>query len=104
MTAFLIGPFDNLFQGTNWNSNWSSATADNLQTRIDDKQQVDIAANAGEAPFKNMLQGIVAVMDAGTGNLNQTTFQTVFDYALSKTGGLYKEWAKLRHVLAKANR
>lgn len=87
MTAFLIGPFDNLFQGTNWNSNWSSATANNLQTRIDDKRQVDIAANAGEAPFKNMLQGIVAVMDAGTGNLNQTTFQTVVDYALSKTGG-----------------
>lgn len=87
MTAFLTGPFDALFQGANWDANWSNASSSNLQTRIDSAQKVDINANAGEAPIKNMLQGMVAAMDAGTGNLNQSTFQTVIDYALSKTGG-----------------
>ena len=91
MTAFLSGPFDALFQGTNWNTNWSNATGSNLQTRIDSSQKIDIAANAGEPGFKNMLQGMIAVMDAGTGNLNQSTFQAVVDYALSKTGGAIQE-------------
>ena len=86
MTAFLNGPFDNLFQGSNWNTNWSNATSTNLQTQIDTTQRVDINANAGEQPMKAMMQGIIAVMDAGTGNLNQSTFQTVVDYAFSKTG------------------
>ena len=85
MTAFLNGPFDNLFQGANW-TNWSNATPTNLQTQIDTTQQVDINANAGEQPMKAMMQGIISVMDAGTGNLNQSTFQTVVDYAFSKTG------------------
>ena len=87
MKAFLNGPFDNLFQGSSWNTNWSNATSTNIKTQIDTSQQVDISANAGEPPIKSMMQGIIAVMDAGTGNLNQATFQTVVDYAFSKTGG-----------------
>ncbi|MBG1233179.1 flagellar hook-associated family protein [Aestuariivirga litoralis] len=85
MKGFLDGPFEDLYSGTAWTTDYSAASTDNIKTRIDKSQTVDVSANANDAAFKNMLKGMVAVMDAGTGNLNTTTFQSVIDYALSKT-------------------
>jgi len=86
MQSFLAGPFDDLFNGANWSTDYSSASDTNLTTRIDKSQTVDSSANANDPAFKNMLKAMIAVQDAGVGNLNSSTFQSVIDYALSKTG------------------
>lgn len=86
MKSFLQGPYESLFQEPSWSANFSNATSNNLQTRADSTQQVDLSANANEAPFKDLMRGMVAIQDAGTGQLNSSAFQAVIDYALSKVG------------------
>jgi flagellar hook-associated protein 3 FlgL len=87
MNSFLQGPYEALFQSASWSSNWSNATSTNLQSRIDNSQQVDLGANANEAPFKDLMRGMVAVQDAGTGQLNASAFQAVIDYSIGKISG-----------------
>jgi flagellar hook-associated protein 3 FlgL len=84
MTQFLQTTYDNLFQSPAWNTNQSNAADQNVKTRIDASQLVDASANANESAFKDVMKAMVAVMDAGTGQLNQSTFQTVIDYAMTK--------------------
>jgi flagellar hook-associated protein 3 FlgL len=84
MTSFLQGPYENLFQPAAWNGTFSNASPGNLQTRIDSNQQVDLSASANESPIKDLMKGMVAAQDAGTGQLNASTFQTVVDYAMGQ--------------------
>ena len=86
MKSFLSGPFEDLFQGSSWTSNFSSASDTNVAARIDKTQTVNVSANANDPAMKNMMMAMVAVMDAGIGKLNTSTFQSVIDYSLSKTG------------------
>lgn len=86
MKDFLAGPFEDLFNGSSWSTDFSSASDSNLTVRIDKSQTVDSSANANDPAFKNMMKAMIAVSDAGVGNLNTATFQSVIDYALSKTG------------------
>jgi flagellar hook-associated protein 3 FlgL len=84
MTSFLQGAYENLFQTAAWSGSFSNASVTNLQTRIDTNQTVDLSANANETPIKDLMRGMVAALDAGTGQLNAATFQTVIDYSISK--------------------
>ena len=84
MNTFLQTSYDSLFDAASWSSNFSTASSQNVKTRIDASQMVDLSANANEAPFKDMMKAMVAAMDAGTGQLNQSTFQAVVDYAVTK--------------------
>ncbi len=84
MTSFLQGPYESLFQSPSWESNFSNATSSNIQTQIDSKQQVDLSANANEQPIKDLMKGMVAVQDAGAGQLNAAAFQVVVDYSIGK--------------------
>jgi len=86
MTSFLQGPYESLFQSGSWNGNWSNATSENLQTNIDNGQKVDLSANVNETPIKDLMKGMVAVQDAGIGQLNASAFQTVIDYSIGKIG------------------
>jgi flagellar hook-associated protein 3 FlgL len=87
MKSFLDGPFESLFQSPSWETNFSNASANNLQTRIDSNQQIDLSANANEAPFKDLMRSMVAAQEAGAGKLNSAAFQQVIDYSISKVGG-----------------
>jgi flagellar hook-associated protein 3 FlgL len=84
MTSFLQGAYENLFQPAAWSGSFSNASATNVQTLTDTNQTVDLSANANESPVKDLMRGMVAALDAGTGQLNTSTFQTVIDYAIGK--------------------
>ncbi len=87
MNLFLQGPYENLFQSSSWSANFSNATSNNLQSRIDNNQQVDLSANANETPIKDLMRGMVAVQETGSGQLNSAAFQAVIDYSMGKISG-----------------
>lgn len=84
MNSFLQGPYESLFQSSSWNANFSNATSNNLQTRIDSNQQVDLSANANDSAIKDLMRGMMAVQEAGNGNLNSSAFQALVDYSMGK--------------------
>jgi flagellar hook-associated protein 3 FlgL len=84
MTSFLQGTYESLFQTAAWSNSFSNASATSLQTRVDNNQTVDLSANANESPIRDLMRGMVAALDAGTGQLNASTFQAVIDYSIGK--------------------
>jgi flagellar hook-associated protein 3 FlgL len=110
MRSFLDGNYDNLFGSGLWQSNWSKATAQNIEARVDGNSMIDTSANTDELPFKDLMKGMVAVMDAGTGQLSQSTFQSVVDYALTKVGTAIQGFGEIearvgngQHAISQAN-
>ena len=87
MNGFLQGPFEALFQAPGWNTTFSSASDKGMENTISTNQSVDLSTSANEAPIKDLMRAMVAVQDAGIGQLNASTFQTVVDYALGKVSG-----------------
>ncbi|MEO6610178.1 MAG: flagellar hook-associated family protein [Aestuariivirga sp.] len=84
MNSFLQGPYEDLFQSSSWSANFSNATSNNLQSRIDDNQQVDLSANANDPAIQDLMRGMVAVQEAGNGKLNSTAYQALVDYSMGK--------------------
>ncbi len=95
MQGFLTGPFEQLFNGSSWSTNFSAASDINLKSRISSSQTVDVSANSNEQAFKDMMMAMVAVKDAGVGQLNQSTFQSVIDYATTKTADAVQEFGEI---------
>lgn len=81
MQAYLQGSFSQLFDDPSWQANFSAATAGNVLARTDASTQVDASASTDEQAFRNIMKGILAVAESGTGNLNSNTFNSVLDFA-----------------------
>jgi flagellar hook-associated protein 3 FlgL len=84
MNSFLQGPYEDLFQSSSWSANFSNATSNNLQSRIDGNQQVDLSANTNDSAIKDLMRGMVAVQEAGNGKLNSSAYQALVDYSMGK--------------------
>ena len=81
--SFLSGPFATLFSGSNWSSNWSSASSTNASAEIAPGQTVDTSTNANAAGFQQLAQGYSMLSEFGGSQLSQSAQQTLAMTALS---------------------
>jgi flagellar hook-associated protein 3 FlgL len=82
MDTFLNGNFANLFDPGGWSAAFSSASDQNRTARIDTNYNVEVSANANEAPFRELTMAITMAFDLGSGSLNQAAFEKLVDKAV----------------------
>jgi len=95
MQTFLNTTFDAEFASPAWNTNWSSATDQTMQSRISTTEIVDTSVSANQAGFRKLAEAYTMMSDLGNINLSQTTFQTVVDKAIGLVGSAITDLATL---------
>jgi flagellar hook-associated protein 3 FlgL len=77
MQSFLDTQFAPLFQGTNWSSDWSSATNTTTTSEISPSQTVSTSVSANDSSFQDLAQAYTMIASLGTQNLSSAALQTV---------------------------
>jgi flagellar hook-associated protein 3 FlgL len=95
MQSFLNTTFDAEFASPAWNTNWSTATDQTMQSRISTTEVVDTSVSANQTGFRKLAEAYTMMSDLGNVNLNQTTFQTVVDKAIGLVGSAITDLATL---------
>lgn len=72
MQTFLAGPFAALFQGSQWTSNWSSASSVNVTDAIAPGQSVTNPVNANDGAFQQLAQAYTMMGAFGGTQLSQS--------------------------------
>jgi flagellar hook-associated protein 3 FlgL len=110
MQTFLDGAFAGLFDPAQWTATWSSASDQNVRSRISTSELIETGTNANEEAFRKLASAYTMVADLGVEELSKETFQTVVDTAIKAIGeaihGVSKLQANLGTVqerVAKAN-
>jgi flagellar hook-associated protein 3 FlgL len=83
MDTFLAGAFAGLFDGTAWRSNWSTASDQDMLSRISTSEVIETSSNANEQAIRKLASAYTMVADLGVEGLGQQTFQSVVDKAVT---------------------
>jgi len=95
MQTFLDTTFDAEFASPAWNTNWSSATDQTMQSRISTTEIAETSVSANEAGFRKLAEAYTMMADLGNVNLSQETFQVVVDKAIGLVGNAINDLAAL---------
>ena len=95
MQTFLNTTFDAEFASPAWNTNWSSATDQVMQSRISTTEIVDTSVSANQTGFRKLAEAYTMMADLGNANLSQSTFQVVVDKAIGLVGSAITDLAAL---------
>jgi flagellar hook-associated protein 3 FlgL len=77
MQTFLDTSFADMFTDSGWKSTWSSASDQNVRSRISNSELIDTSANANAEPMRKLASAYTMLADLGTANLSSDAFQTV---------------------------
>lgn len=90
MDTYLKGPFAALFSGSNWTSNWSSASSQTVQSNLNGTETLNTSVSANDPSFQQLAQGYTmltefAGMGLSSGALDtvKTSANTMINSALS---------------------
>jgi flagellar hook-associated protein 3 FlgL len=95
MQTFLNTTFDAEFASPAWNTNWSSATDQTMQSRISTTEIADTSVSANQIGFRKLAEAYTMMADLGNTKLSQETFQVVVDKAIGLVGGAITDLAQL---------
>jgi flagellar hook-associated protein 3 FlgL len=83
MQSFLTGSFAAQFTGSNWTSNWSSASSVNTSSQIAPGETIDTSTNANQAGFQQLAEGYTMLAEFAGTNLSSAAQQTLASTANS---------------------
>jgi flagellar hook-associated protein 3 FlgL len=83
MQSFLTGPFAAEFSGTNWTSNWSSASSTNASAEIAPGQTIATSTNANQPGFAQLAQAYAMLSEFGGSALGEGAQQALASTATS---------------------
>jgi flagellar hook-associated protein 3 FlgL len=81
MQSFLTNQFASLYQGSNWTSNWSSASDVTISSKISDTQTASTSISANNSAFQDLAQAYSMVANLGTQNLSADALNTIISNA-----------------------
>jgi flagellar hook-associated protein 3 FlgL len=93
MQNFLDTTFKQMFADPDWGNNWSSATDQEMRSRISTTQTIDTSVSANEPAFRKLAMAYTMLSSLGTANLNQAAFQAVVDTATLSVGNAISDLA-----------
>jgi flagellar hook-associated protein 3 FlgL len=93
--TFLDTTFDAEFASPAWDTNWSSATDQVMQSRISTTEIADTSVSANQPGFRKLAEAYTMMADLGNVNLDQATFQVVVDKAIGLVGNAISDLATL---------
>lgn len=82
MEAFLDGPFSTLFDATNWDANWTTASIETQRQRVEPNNFLNVGVSAQERPFAELASALTMIADLGLENMNREAYNTVVDRAI----------------------
>jgi flagellar hook-associated protein 3 FlgL len=99
MQTFLDTTFADLFDDPSWSTDWSSASTQNVRSRISTNELIETSANADESAFRKLAMAYTMVADLGTANLSQPAFEVVIDQANLMINEAIKELGDIQSKL-----
>lgn len=96
MTTFLDGAFADLFNNANWTTTWSSASDQNISSRISTNERIDTSTNANADPFRAIASAYTMIADVGLGDLNSEAYLAVVNKAIEVVGQAVADLTQLR--------
>jgi flagellar hook-associated protein 3 FlgL len=86
MTTFLNTDFATLFDDTNWAADWSSASSQNMESKISLTEKVETSTNANETAMRQLAMAYTMLTDLGIVGLRTETQQVLVDKAMELLG------------------
>jgi flagellar hook-associated protein 3 FlgL len=83
METFLNGDFAALFDPAAWVPDWSSASDQNVRSRISTSELVDTSANANEEALRKIAMAYTMVTEFASTGLNDDTYKAVIEKAMT---------------------
>jgi len=83
MQSFLSGSFADLFSGSNWTSDWSSASSVNTTAEIAPGESVTTSTNANTPAFQQLAEAYTMLAEFGVSSLSSSAQQAVASAATS---------------------
>jgi flagellar hook-associated protein 3 FlgL len=102
MQTFLDTTFAGLFDDAAWTANWSSASDQNVRSRISTFELIETSTNANEAAIRKLASAFTMVADLGVEGLNKPAFHTLIDTAIQRAGEAVQELSVLQSSLGAA--
>lgn len=102
METFLDTTFAGLFDPPGWTADWSTASDQNIVSRISQSGEVTTSANANESPFRKLAQAYTMVADLGVETLNDGTFDLIADKAVTLASEALQELTAVQSRLGSA--
>ncbi len=84
--SFIDGPFAALFDDPAWGATWSSASNQNVRSRISPDELVETSVNANETAVRKVAMAYTMVGALGGTALNRDAFSGLVDRAISVAG------------------
>lgn len=82
MQDFLDNDFPTLFSPAGWSGAWSSASDQNVRSRISTSDLVDTSVNANDPAIRKLTSALTMVADLGGTQLGRAAYETVLDTAI----------------------
>ncbi|WP_112664672.1 flagellar hook-associated family protein [Microvirga flavescens] len=86
MDTFLNGAFTTLFDAPNWSATWSSASSQNIESRVSTTERIETSANANEDAMRKFAMALTMAADLGLASMRTETQQVVVDKVISILG------------------
>ena len=99
METFLDTAFADLFSDTEWSADWSSASSQNVRSRVSPGELLTTGTNANEPAFRKLAQAFAMVADLGFEGLNAETRKAVIHRAMTEVGQGIGELTQVRATL-----
>lgn len=99
MQTFLDTTFADLFDDPSWSTDWSSASSQNMRSRISTSELVETSTNANEDAFRKLAKAYTMVADLGVENLSQPAFEAIINQALADVSDAIKSLGELQSRL-----
>jgi len=100
MADFLANDFAALFADPAWGTDWSSASSDNIVSRIAVSERVTTGTNANEDAFRTLAMGLAMIGGLGIGALSQETRDVLVTEAREVVGQAVSDITVLQSELA----
>jgi flagellar hook-associated protein 3 FlgL len=86
MQSFLDTTFANLYTGAQWSSNWSSASSDNIKSRISNSELIETSVNVNDSSIQKLAQAYTMMSDLGNTSLDTDARHAVVSQATTLVG------------------
>lgn len=96
MTAFLTGPFADLFADPAWGQDWSSASSDNMVTQVSSFETVETSTSANHSTLRKLASSMVMLADLGIDGMSPETRRVLLNAASDTANGSLGELARLQ--------
>lgn len=99
MQTFLDTTYADLFNDPSWSTDWSSASNENMRSRISTSELVQTSTNANEEAFRKLAKAYTMVADLGVQNLSQPAFEAVINQAIFDVNEAIQDLGELQSML-----